>query len=199
LVPTLPQGSVGPCAVLWCPLVGVLGAASVSALLFHCALADKCAGELQLNSQREIQWRVFYVPGDDQHWGSARYRQRVADSPDWWTCDQETKAGDYALLYARAPISALVGIIKATGKAKPDSRARKFTVHHFTCRYRFVCTFDPPHTLRAMRDDKQLSEAWGFVRLPMAPGGRPPRISEEVLSLLIDRIPELRGFIRGPK
>ena len=34
LGPTLPQGSVGPCAVLWCPLVGVLGAVSVPTLLF---------------------------------------------------------------------------------------------------------------------------------------------------------------------
>jgi hypothetical protein len=122
---------------------------------------------------------VFYVPGDEDHWGDPQYINRVTKHKGgpWWSCDQENKKGDYALLYARKPVSAIVGIIAVLSDAYPEHAVAKFTVHEFACEYRFACKLERPLTIGDMRSDKQLSEKWGFVRLPMAPRGRPPRIA----------------------
>jgi hypothetical protein len=69
-------------------------------------------------------WWVFYVPGDADHWQDAQYIASVADTEDssevggWWTCNEATAEGDRALLYAKAPISAIVRILEATSRAK---------------------------------------------------------------------------------
>ena len=146
-------------------------------------------------------WWVFYVPGDADYWQDLEYVAGVAETEDssedggWWTCNEETVEGDRALLYAKAPISAIVGILEATSPAREHHH--EFSVHPWICDFGCITVFEQPIPFRAMRADQQLRNHWGLIRGNFQPpGGKPPRVSGSTLRLLADRFPQLKPYVR---
>jgi hypothetical protein len=140
-------------------------------------------------------WWVFYDPGDDDHWGNVEYVRLVkSNHPEQsWTCNEETRQGDCAFLYARRPISAIVAILRATSDADPRNAA-EYTTHGFWCRTQCLAVLERPLALSEMKTDRELTKQWGLVRANFQPpGGRPPRVEASTLDLLAERIPELKS------
>lgn len=146
------------------------------------------------------QWWVFYVSGET--WQKDQYVREIeetedseAEGCDWgWTCNEGAEAGDYGLLYARKPISAIVGVFRVTQNAR--RKHHRFGAHPWVCHYGCVAILDDPITFRQMRADKELSDVWGLVRGQFQPpGGIPPRVPINVLKLVGDKFPELTAYI----
>jgi hypothetical protein len=105
-----------------------------------------------------------------------------------WTGRREARAGDVALLYATAPVSALVAELEVVTDGRPSEWAGRFQAHAFSFDVRLRRTFAEPLRLRVMRMDARLSQ-WGLVRGSFQmPFGRPPEIPEEVLRYLLRKI-----------
>lgn len=146
--------------------------------------------------QERPAWWVFYVPGE--FWEDPEYVKSRSKGTVYWTCHRDTRKGDFALLYAKSPISAVVAIMSVLEDAEINREQEQFAPEPYWCETQIEKVLRHPLHFAQMRQDRELYEAWGAVRASMqAPGGMPPRISEEVLSLLRSRIPELRSFLAG--
>jgi len=133
-------------------------------------------------------WWVLY-------WSHDSFETKPLDEGEevHWTCSEETRVGDHALLYVRAPTSSLVALFRAKSGAKHEKWALQFGSHPWACDFEVVSVFYDPLTLAEMRRDRGLWDAWGLVRANFQPaGGRPPRVSDDVCVRLAKRIPELR-------
>ena len=144
-------------------------------------------------------WWVFYVPGGDGYWQDPNYVRRIANTKKpkknwWWTCHEETVEGDRALLYAKAPISAIVGIIEAASNAK--EKHHEFSSYPWVCDYFCVTVFDEPIYFRYLLRDEELRKQWGLIRGNFQPpGGKAPRVTGSTLKLLASRYPQLEPYI----
>jgi hypothetical protein len=139
------------------------------------------------------KWWVFYVPGEE--WERQEYVRDVSESECWWTCHEETLKGDFAVLYARKPISAIVAIMHVTSDARHEPN--EFTVCPWACDIECESILDKPLTFSRMRSDSQLAKHWGLVRANFQPPrGGPPQIDPSILRLLSARIPELKAFVQ---
>lgn len=153
---------------------------------------------MRRNKQDELQWWLFYVPGDEEYWGDPNYIDCVSAEYSYWTCNAQSKNGDNALLYARRPVSALVAALAVTSDAIQDPKQQFSTTDCSCCDVKCLSIFKTPLTFREMREDRELREAWGLVRSQFqSPGGRAPRIDDKVISMLAGRIPELRRILRS--
>jgi len=109
------------------------------------------------------RWWIFYVDGDDwMHDADPSGRDF-----EWWTCHIETRAGDCGLVYAKAPVSALVAVLQATGDSHPQPN--RFSHHRYAFPVRCAKVFKKPLRLSEMRNDGELSEAWPLIQR-VAPG-----------------------------
>ena len=99
------------------------------------------------------------------------------------------------LLYAKAPISAIVGILEATSPAREHHH--EFSAHPWICDFGCITVFEQPIPFRASRADQQLRNHWGLIRGNFQPpGGKPPRVSGSTLRSLADRFPQLKPYVR---
>ena len=137
-------------------------------------------------------WWVAYWSHKDfevNHWKAGQERT--------WTANKEAEAGDHALLYVKAPTSALVGIFQLTSDAWETDWASQFSHRHpWACEVRVECRFDRPLTIAEMRKDRELCRKWGLIRGNFQPpGGVPPRVPFDVLPMLAKHIPELQPYV----
>jgi predicted transcriptional regulator len=135
-------------------------------------------------------WWVWYWSHED-YAGDPELQREF----DWWTCNESTRAGDFALLYVKRPTSALVGLLQAQSDAEKNSGARVFSSHPWACQSSVVCKFAKPLTLATLRKDRRLAKKWGLIRANFqAAHGAPPRIDEEILKLLLRHLPQIEKY-----
>ncbi len=145
------------------------------------------------------KWWLFYVPGDDDYWGSQEYIDGIRDTADsprgWWTCNKKTAAGDRALIYATAPVSAIVAVVEALKKAQ--KKDNQFSSYPWVCDYRCLHVLDKPLTLAAMREDEKLRTVWYLIDKDFQSlFGAPRPVDPAVMKFLAhQRIPELEPFV----
>lgn len=124
------------------------------------------------------------------YWGGDDY---LADPLDagaryLWTGHRDARKGDVALLYATAPVSALVAELEVVTDGKYSRWAGRFQAHPYAFYVRLLRTFPEPLPLRVMRMDPTLSQ-WGLVRGSFQmPFGAPPRVPPEVLKYILARV-----------
>ena len=136
-------------------------------------------------------WWVFYCPHDTYN----KTPWKIGFK-DWWTANTKTREGDYAFLYVRAPISALVGLFEVVSDARRDDAVRASWHHPWVSNVRVECLFEQPLKLTTMRNDEELWKEWGLVRANFqAPSGAPPRVPLEVLPILAKYIPVLQPYV----
>ncbi len=136
-------------------------------------------------------WWVWYWPHD-------RYVEHDLHSQDSvdWTCNEKTRAGDFALLYVLRPTSSLIGVLQATSDAKRDSSAKEFTIHPWGCEGVVLRMFKQPASLSELRADRWLNKNWGLIRANFqAAHGKSPVVKEAILSRLIRHIPDLEPYV----
>ncbi len=151
-------------------------------------IADRLASYLGVtcsttsSSVRHPSWWVFYIDGHE--WLDEESHH---ESDEWWACHQECKAGDYALIYAKRPVSGLVGVLRV--EKAPKKAVHDYSSHPWACAYNWRGTFDSVLRLKEMRVDEELSENWELVRRDFRSDfGKPPRVPDVVLGLLRKRI-----------
>ncbi|MGY1813277.1 endonuclease NucS domain-containing protein [Blastococcus sp. SYSU D00820] len=85
----------------------------------------------------------------------------------WWTCDRNTRAGDFALVYRAAPhkhIAYLVGAVSDARPLEPDDDLPK--ARGFACEYELLSRFPRPLGLPALRADAALND-WTALRIDL--------------------------------
>ena len=138
--------------------------------------ADKLANFFGITIRRP-HWWVFNCKPED--WKSFTPTKRRGA---WWTCDMNTRKGDHAFVYVHAPVSAIVGWLRAESDAK--HKPNEFSSHPFICNYRWLGQFDVPlrlADLRKNRKAKNLSIVRGGFR---SNAGRPQLIEGPTARLL---------------
>lgn len=82
---------------------------------------------------------------------------------DYWTCHEETRAGELALLYVTQPFSEVRWLLRATSNARPltDVIARQEGWTH-GCAYTVLERFAKPVTYQELRQDQQLAR-WDAI------------------------------------
>lgn len=147
------------------------------------------------NDERERKWWLFYDPGDSGHWGDESYVRNCGPGMrNKWTCNESTKKGDMALLYAKRPFSSIVAVMSITTDAKIDHAEKQYAKKPYWCWVTTEALIDNYLSLQAMKADDELRLSWGLVRSQFQSAG-PPEIKEPVIRLLERRIPELKEFI----
>lgn len=145
--------------------------------------------------RRSGGWRVYVrlVPvtasrsGWVIYWGGQQYLADPMTRGEVyrWTGDQHAKRGDVALLYATAPVSALVAVFDVVTGGRPSKWAGQFRAHAFEMDVRLRRWFRSPLPLALMRADPKLRQ-WGLVRASFQmPFGRPPPIADDALRYLL--------------
>ncbi len=98
-----------------------------------------------------------------------------------WTGHKDALKGDVALLYATAPVSALVAEFEVVTDGRYSAWAGRFQAHPYAFFVKLLRHFPEPLRLSVMRADPILTQ-WGLVRAGFQmPFGRPPRIPLDVL------------------
>lgn len=132
------------------------------------------------------------------YWSHEPYSRKEFDSGATviWTCNEKTRAGDYAVLYVKQPTSAIVGLLQATSDAEPDRDALEHTIHPHACEAEVICFFAAPAKISDLRRDRWLLKNWGLLRANFqASHGKAPRFNDDILLRLARHIDELKRYV----
>jgi len=84
----------------------------------------------------------------------------------------------------------LYGLLEVASDAV--ERRHKFSDHPYLCEFKPIIQFAVPLSLREMRKDSELQEAWGLIRRNFQSDfGKPPQVPAEVLKILRERVPQI--------
>jgi hypothetical protein len=101
---------------------------------------------------------------DEDDESQDRFDLRPGSTGDYWTCDEQTKRGDLALLYVTAPFSEVRWLARAEDGAyslENDAFAQREGWTH-GCEYTILARFRETVTMQEMRQSQQLAR-WDAI------------------------------------
>lgn len=135
-------------------------------------------------------WWVFAIDG--RAWLSKPPTKGDVGS---WVCNDKAKRGDFGLIYAKKPVSALVGVVVTTSKVSFNEDAGRPFVCDIKCRV----IFRNHLTLNEMNKDPGLRSE-PLIQQEFEASFGPPLVEKATLNRLAAKIPELaRLLARGSK
>jgi hypothetical protein len=167
-----------------------LDMADAVAQFLRLELLEKPNGSTEGVSPR---WWVIYYSAEKWNASGTIANCRKRKKIDW-SCNEHTRKGDFALLYVKRPVSAIVAIVVAMDNADNTRSHPKYPTEPWWCHVQFQRSLKNPLTISAMRNDPQLRRAWSLVRAQFQPDRtKSPGIDDEVVKLLRSRIPEMKS------
>lgn len=135
-------------------------------------------------------WWVFHIDG--REWLS---KPPMKGDTRSWACNDRANRGDFGLIYAKKPVSALVGVVVTTSKVSFNEDAGRPFVCDIKCRV----IFRNHLTLNEMKKDPGLRSE-PLIQQEFEASFGPPLVEKATLNRLAAKIPELaRLLARGSK
>lgn len=130
-------------------------------------------------------WWVFHIGA--REWLSNPPTKGDTDS---WACNDKAKQGDYGLIYAKKPVSALVGVVVTTSNVAFNEDAGL----PFVCDVKCRAIFRNRLTLDEMRKDPEL-RSQPLIQREFEASFGPPLVEKATLNRLAAKIPELARLL----
>lgn len=130
-------------------------------------------------------WWVFHIDG--REWLSEPPTKGDIGS---WVCSDKAKRGDFGLIYAKKPVSALVGVVVTTSKVSFNEDAGR----PFVCDIKCHVIFRNRLTLDEMKKDPELRSK-PLVQREFEGSFGPPLVEKATLNRLAAKIPEVARLL----